>query len=272
MLGPAAWFLARGATCEVFTDGARVMRLALDDEARLTMQAQVQRALGVPAVPVLDQGAAPDGRAWVLEPHLHGDDIPPGPAGWGDLGRALATLHARPGTGWGRLMDRPGPLVGEAGTPTEGVRTRLPDVWPLGPTPLTDQALVRADPALLGPIQGQRDAILTAIREPAGALHTDLHGGQLLWRGGRLLALMDFGDAARGPLAWDLASVAFFHGWAVADHVAGGAGIRMGAEAAAFGLLLAQHRARRALEEQKRTRAVAFAWHCIEQLGRVNPG
>ncbi|GGK98653.1 phosphotransferase [Deinococcus radiotolerans] len=266
VLGPGARFLARGATCVVFTDGLRVLRAALSGEARLIMQAEVQRALGSPAAPVRGQGVTPDGRTWVLEPHLRGDDIPPAPAGWADLGRALAALHALPGAGWGRLMDRPGPLRGEAATPEDGVRSRLPDVWPLGPTALADQALIRAAPGLLGPVQGQRDAVRAAVRGPVGALHTDLHGGQLLWRGGRLLALLDFGDAARGPLAWDLASAAFFHGWAAAAHVTAAAGEVRSEDVAAFGLLLAQHRAARVRHAQALERAVTFARDCLRRL------
>jgi aminoglycoside phosphotransferase (APT) family kinase protein len=104
---------------------------------------------------------------------------------------------------------------------------------------------------------------------PSALCHTDLHGGQLRWQGGRLAALLDFGDAAIGPPAWDIASVAWFHGWSAAEEIAQGVGLRCDHPVALFGLLLAFHRANRAAEQgspQRSAEAAAFARSCLSRL------
>lgn len=128
ILGPDARFLASGATCAVYTDGRRALRLASDPQARLTMQATLQRKLRAahqPVPQVLEVGLSPSGRAFCLETLVAGDDGGPSAAGWADLERTLGALHALPHAGFGVLQDRADTSVGLASTPTRGLRTRL---------------------------------------------------------------------------------------------------------------------------------------------------
>ncbi|MFC6661917.1 aminoglycoside phosphotransferase family protein [Deinococcus multiflagellatus] len=186
--------------------------------------------------------------------------------GWADLGRALRVLHALPHSGHGLLADDARVLQGQAQDPGAGVRSRLPSAWPFGPLPLDQQPLVQADRSL----QPHLDALTPEFQRAAGAptrvCHTDLHAGQLIWRGGRLAALLDFGDAACVPAAWDVASAAYFHGWAAAAQVAAAAGLPCDEDAALFGLLLAQHRAARARRREQMAQAVGFAHGCLGRL------
>jgi homoserine kinase type II len=52
-----------------------------------------------------------------------------------------------------------------------------------------------------------RDAVLEAVRRdlPSGLVHGDLFRDNVLWRGGRIAALLDFESAHEGPFAYDLA-------------------------------------------------------------------
>ncbi|PTA67467.1 aminoglycoside phosphotransferase family protein [Deinococcus arcticus] len=274
LLGPGAQLLSRGATCVAFTDGRRVARLALGPGARLGVQALLQRRLaaqGVPVPPVLATGTLRGEQAYCVDILMGGDGLPPSPEGWTDLGRALRVLHALPCSGHGLLADRADLLRGVAPDPEAGVRSRLPEAWPLGTVPLDRQPLVQADPALHAPLARCAEALQRAAHAPSRVCHTDLHAGQLVWRGGRLSALLDFGDAACVPAAWDVASVAYFHGWAAAEQVAAAAGLPEAQDAALFGLLLAQHRAARARRREQLGQAVAFAHGCLSRLATWTP-
>lgn len=272
ILGPTARFLSMGATCEVYTDGERVLRLAHGPEARLSSQASVMRALsaaGVPVPEVLEVGWLPTGRAFSLESFVAGDDAGPSREGWGDLGRALGVLHALPHAGFGVLEDRGGDLQGVASTPADGLRTRL-KAWPLNGSRLSAQPLIHHAPDLALPLAALEPELWQVAETPSTLCHTDLHAGQFRWQAGRLAALLDFGDAAIGPPAWDVASVAYFHGWNAAELVAGAAAESCGRNAALFGLLLAFHRAGRAAEQgrpQRLADAAAFARGCLNRLG-----
>ncbi|UBV42928.1 aminoglycoside phosphotransferase family protein [Deinococcus taeanensis] len=253
----------------MFTDRVKVLRVARPAEAQLGMQAQIQlhlSGLGLPAAPVLRQGTLPGGQAFTLELQGAGDGQPPSPAGWGALGRVLGTLHALTGPGSGRLLDRSEGPLGSAATPELGVLSRLPEVWPLGSLPLRGQPLTQGAPDLWASLARQEAEVRRVVRQAPGLVHTDLHGGQLVWRRGRLAALLDFGDAARGVRVWDVASIALFHGWRTARHVAGAAGGLAVRDAAAFGLLLAQHRARLAQNQAARERAAAYVWSCLARI------
>jgi aminoglycoside phosphotransferase (APT) family kinase protein len=275
ILGPSARFLAAGASCTVFTDGSRALRLATGPGARLCVQAALQRALhaaGVPVARVLEVGTLPHGRAFCLETRVAGDDAGPSEAGWADLGRALGTLHALPHGGFGVLENREDAFMGTARTPDAGLQTRL-TAWPCGTRPLRGQALIQHAPDLAAPLAALKDDLRRVAQKPAALCHTDLHAGQLRWQGGRLAALLDFGDAAVGPPAWDVAGVAYFHGWAAAARAARAAGLPCGGDAALFGLLLALHRAHRAAAQGRpevRAQATAFARGCLERLGKAS--
>ncbi len=271
ILGPTARLLAAGATCDVYTDGKRVLRLALGPEARLSSQAGIMRALSVAGVPVpevLEVGLLPTGRVFSLESFVAGDDAGPSREGWADLGRALGALHTLPHAGFGVLENRDGDLLGIATTPADGLRTRL-KAWPLNRGKLSAQPLIHHAPDLALPLAALEPELWQVAETPSALCHTDLHVGQFLWQGGRLAALLDFGDAAIGPPAWDIASVAYFHGWNVAEMVAETASLRCDRNAALFGLLLTFHRAGRAAEQnrpQRLAECVGFARSCLNRL------
>ncbi|WP_165795220.1 phosphotransferase family protein [Deinococcus koreensis] len=259
----------------MYTDGARVLRLAAPragESARLTVQAAIQRSLiaaGVPTPQVLEVGTLDSGRTYLLEGLAQGDDSGPAAQGWADLGRALAALHALPRSGYGLLEDRDDELRGVARTLGGGLLSRLNLTWPFDASDPNAQALIAAAPDLLAPLLDVRAELLGLTGRPAALCHTDLHGEQFRWQGGRLTALLDFGDAAVGPPEWDVASLAFFHGWPVAAQVAHAAGCPCGREAALFGLLLSLHHAHRATalrRPDRLDRAAAFGRSCARRL------
>lgn len=282
ILGPSARFLASGATCVAFTDARRVVRLAdphPGKNVRLTVEAAVRQALraaGVPTPEVLEVGLLPSGRAFTVDTLACGDGRGPSPAGWADLGHALAVLHSLRHSGYGLLEDRGDAFRGLASTPADGLCTRLEEAWPFGTTSLSTHPLIVAAPDLAEPLAGLEGDLRDVIGGRTALCHTDLHGGQFHWREGRLAALLDFGDAAIGPPAWDVASLAYFHGWGVAERVARPTALPCGREAALFGLLLAFHRASRAVtlsRPARMTEAVAFARGCLARLawGKSSP-
>ncbi|WP_216318015.1 phosphotransferase family protein [Deinococcus aestuarii] len=275
LLGSLTTFLAFGATCTAYTDGRRVVRLARPNPGktvRFRVDAGIRRALREKAVPTpepLSTGTLPDGRPFSVDAFARGDDSGPSAEGWRDLGRALAALHALPHGAFGLLQDRPDSFAGVASTPAEGLRSRLQDAWPFGPTELEDHPLVGAAPELASPLLALRDDLENVTRGRTALCHTDLHVGQFRWRHGRLAALLDFGDASVGPPAWDVASLALFHGWEVAAQVAEAAEVPNGRQAILFGLLLSLHHARRSItlgRPARMTAAVAFARACLRHL------
>lgn len=225
-------------------------------------------AAGVPVPEVLEVGLLPTGRVFSLESFVAGDDAGPSREGWADLGRALGALHTLPHAGFGLLEDRSGALHGIASTPADGLCTRL-KAWPLNGGRLSAQPLIHHVPDLAFPLAALEPELWQVAETPSALCHTDLHAGQFLWQGGRLAALLDFGDAAIGPPAWDVASVAYFHGWNAAELVVGAASESCDQNAALFGLLLAFHRAGRAAEQgrpQRLAESVAFARSCLNRL------
>lgn len=273
VLGTHPQFLATGATCVVFTDGQRVLRLSDPNPgkaARFQVDAQIRRRLreaGLPTPQTLEVGALPGGRTYSLDAPAFGDDSPPSRDGWADLGRALKVLHALAHTGYGLLQDRPDELHGLASTPQQGIHTRLQQVWPFDEQPLSAHPLVWAAPELAPALTELAGDLRKAIQAPTAVCHTDLHQNQFQWRGGRLAFCLDFGDASAFPPAWDIASIAYFHGWEVAALVADAAGLPCGRAVALLGVLLAFHRASRALggHPQQKDQAVAFARACLSR-------
>ncbi len=136
-----------------------------------------------------------------------------------DLGRLLATLHGLPAEGRGLLEDRADTLRGRATTPAEGVLSRWGQQWPFDGRPLLAHPIARHAPDLIAPLGDLREPLLRYVDPSAqvGVCHTDLFGAHTLVRDGRLAALMDFGDAAIVPVAFDFASFAYYHaahrGW-----------------------------------------------------------
>ena len=264
--------LAHGATCTVFTNGSQVVRISDPNPgkaARFRVDAQVRQklhALGVPTTLTSDIGVLPDGRAFSVEGLVKGDDLPPSGRGWQQLSEAIHALHTLNFTGYGLLEDREDVLHGSQPTPEDGFRSRLQDAWPFHSGSLQTQPLIWLEQTLSEPIQALEDELRALAHLPACVCHTDLHLNQWVWRGGELAAFLDFGDASIGPPEWDWASLAYFHGWDSAGKLAGQ---RLGRPVALFGLLLAFHRASRAVtlnRPGRKAEAVAFARSCLERL------
>ena len=136
-----------------------------------------------------------------------------------DLGRLLARLHTLPVEGRGALADRADAIRGVASTPTEGLLSRWGRLWPYDGRALLAHPVARHAPDLIGALGGLREPLLryTDPSAQVGVCHTDLYASHLLVRDGRLAAVMDFGDAAIVPVAFDLASFAYYYaahrGW-----------------------------------------------------------
>jgi Ser/Thr protein kinase RdoA (MazF antagonist) len=70
-------------------------------------------------------------------------------------------------------------------------------------------------------MDARRNEVSEALLDgPTVVLHSDLHPMNVLDDEGRL-TFIDFGEALVGPLAWDLAAIAFFIDWSVADTLIG---------------------------------------------------
>ncbi|MFC4452651.1 aminoglycoside phosphotransferase family protein [Deinococcus sonorensis] len=266
--------LARGATSEVYRAGEVVVRLG-SPFSSFHADVAIRRLLlaaGQPVAEPLDHGTLPDGRPYALDRFVPGGPLEPaGTAQARQLGALLAALQRLPCTGYGLLHPDRDPLVGQARTPLAGLQTRLQDVWPLGASTLEQHPLTAGQPRLWPELERLRPDLLALADAPAVLNHTDLHPAQLHWDAdGRLLALLDFGDAARGPAGWDVASFGYFHGWtlvpALLDGLEAPAGLER--EAQLMGVLLAFHRASRATA-QRRPPALEHARHVLRQMLRL---
>lgn len=136
-----------------------------------------------------------------------------------DLGRLLATLHALPHEGYGYLEDRADRLRGTTDGGSLEFLSRWERLWPYDGRPLLAHPIARLASDLLAPLGELREPLLR-YADPAtqvGVCHTDLYADHLLVRDGRLAAVLDFGDASIVPVAFDLASFAYYHaahrGW-----------------------------------------------------------
>lgn len=264
--------LARGATCTVYTNGVQVVRLSDPNPgktARFRVDAQVRRKLreqGIPTPETHQLGQLPGGRAFSLEGLVKGDDIPPSPRGWQQLSEAIQALHRLDFTGYGLLEDREDLLNGSQSDAEDGFRSRLEQAWPFHPGSVTSRPLIWLDKELREPIQALEEELRALANLPVCVCHTDLHLNQWVWRNAELAAFLDFGDASIGPPEWDWASLAYFHGW---DSAARLANQELTREVALFGLLLAFHRASRAVSlnrPHRKAEAVQFARSCLERL------
>ena len=256
----------------MYTDGTLALRISdphPEKAAPLHIDALIRAELlraGIPTPQTRELGHLPDGRAYSLETLIRGDDSAPSALGWQELGQALAVLHALPHQGYGLLQNRDDRVVGRCAGAEQGFQSRLEHAWPFDGRPLSAKALVWLAPELTDPLTRLEEELRALAKLPTAVCHTDLHRAQCIWRGGRLAALLDFGDASIGPAAWDWASLAYFHGWAVAGQVSGQP---LGRQVPLFGLLLAFHRASRAVvlnRPERGQEAVAFARSCLERL------
>ena len=142
------------------------------------------------------------------------DTIPDGAAT--DLGRFLAALHGLPVEGYGRLEDRADMLRGSESEHRAGILSRWwPELWPFDGRALLSHPVVPAAHVLVTTIATLREGLLR-FEEPRtqfALAHTDLNGSHIFVEDGRLAGVLDFGDAAIVPPAFDIASFAFHFGW-----------------------------------------------------------
>jgi aminoglycoside phosphotransferase (APT) family kinase protein len=223
-------FLASGANSHVYklktNDGDLVLRLSGDINANYHVDAAIRRQLlGQPVAEPIASGSfsaanTSNSLAWSLDRlvrdvHPTAGNVPE--RACMELGAFLAQLHALPTQGFGLLRNERRILVGRADSPVAGLRTRLSFLWPY------DDITAHAGLELLRPwlmsLNRLQDQVKTAFDGPLVLCHSDLHAQQLvIWRK-QLTAVLDFGDAAVGPVAWDMASFAYFHGWQQTDFV-----------------------------------------------------
>lgn len=249
-------FLAVGATCRVYRAGQTVLRIG---QGRFAVDAELRRTLLRLGVPVAAPLAV--GEGWSLDAFVGGAALSRlGSRQAAQIGAAAAALHSLPVLGWGLLHDQVGPFVASAPTLPEGTQTRLTDAWPFGTLPLKKHLLIRFAPDLLDRVAPLEEPLLALADAVPVINHSDLHREQLLFEGGRLSGLLDFGDAVAGPPGWDAASFAYFWGWRqLPAFLAGYGSPGLEAQARLMAVPLAFHRASRA----------AAAFSKAEQLRRL---
>jgi aminoglycoside phosphotransferase (APT) family kinase protein len=227
--------LGRGVTAMAWRAEVRgeslVVLVELPDApepANLLARAAVQAALaerGLPcAAPVATYGS--DGIADPLEgrhPWLVTAFTPGEPAAavleapaLGDLGRLLAGLHSIRADGYGLLEDRADAIRGRESDRNAGLVSRWqPEIWPYDGRPLVAHPVARLTTPHVGALAALRDQLLRYGDAPAAVAlaHTDLNPAHIFIEDGRLTGLIDWGDAAIVPPAFDIASFAYYFGW-----------------------------------------------------------
>ncbi|QGG96185.1 phosphotransferase family protein [Actinomarinicola tropica] len=188
-----------------------VVKRSLAGARSLRMEHQALVVAEGCAVTTPDPVALDDAGAWFGRPALVMTRVPgradlhDGRRGaWiGDLAEAMAAVHATP---------LPDPL------PDALARRHAWESWgsPRGehlrPTPLVERALV---------VAAQLRTDLAADPPATALVHHDLHPGNATWRRGRLVGLVDWAEARRGPAVADVAycavDLATSHGERAAD-------------------------------------------------------
>lgn len=126
-------------------------------------------------------------------------------------------------SGFGPLVDAPGPPRGEADSIRDGVLGRWcwARCWPFDHTDLAGHPLADRDPAAAVALEARTRQVLDAADGPLGVVHSDLHPEHLLASPhGDLTGVLDFGDAFVGSTAWDLALLHWYYGARAAQDVA----------------------------------------------------
>lgn len=164
-----------------------------------------------------------------VAPRLHGRPVNYGetfpPRFAAELGRLLGDLHRLDASGFGPLEDDARILHGRSSSSWAGVVDRWfhASIWPFDGSDLSSHAVTNVAPHLVGAIEGLRPQIVEAIEGPIGVVHSDLHRQHLLVDGaGQLGAVLDFGDAFRGAVAWDFALLHWYYGAENTARVAAG--------------------------------------------------
>jgi Ser/Thr protein kinase RdoA (MazF antagonist) len=137
-----------------------------------------------------------------------------------DLGTLLAALHSIPCEGYGLLEDTADAVRGrETERGAAMVGRWYEGLWPFDGRALLTHPLARVEPRLLEPVGALRGALLRYAEPPAAAAvcHTDVNPSHVLVREGLLAGLIDFGDVAIVPPAFDIASFAYYSGWTAVE-------------------------------------------------------
>ncbi|BBC72037.1 aminoglycoside phosphotransferase [Altererythrobacter sp. B11] len=188
-----------GATLVELADGRRIVA---KDGALAEAEGAMLRAIaetGAPAPAVIHAGGG-----LLLMDHVETDGSAPGASGWADLARVLELLHGPTGETYGWGTDHAfGPVaIPNAASPSWTAFWR-------------DNRLLchldRLGPRLGGRLEqlGARLGELIPEHPPAALLHGDLWGGNLLFNGGRVAALID-PACYRGHREVDLAMLTLF--------------------------------------------------------------
>lgn len=141
-----------------------------------------------------------------------------------ELGQMLCVLHSIPVSGFGRLAERKDVLCGLQSDEPSGLLARWcwAKLWPLDSSALIHHPIAMLAPRLLDQLgQIEADLIDACQGQSVCLVHTDLHGEHIFTMEERLTGLIDFGAAFVGGLAWDFASLAFYHGWTVVHEALG---------------------------------------------------
>lgn len=167
-----------------------------EDEARLLTDLA---ARGVPvAVPsIVEIGDV----ACSVAPEIPGEPVRPGewtPELVGELHEALRILHETPP---------------DLAVETDVVaRFHLARTWPFDGADPADHPVADRWPERLAALVALAPEIRRAGAAPATVVHTDLHWDHILVADGRLMGILDFGDAFAGPPGWDHACLRYYHG------------------------------------------------------------
>ncbi len=132
------------------------------------------------------------------------------------LGKLLRALHDLPGTGYGWLRVNADGWFADHETPLGGARQRWAEnpLWPLDATTLESHVVAQLAPDLLPALRTVQPRLLQAASEGQGVIsHTDLHRNHLYVQGEFLTGVIDFGDVAILPPAWEFAILAHNYGW-----------------------------------------------------------
>lgn len=223
-------FLAKGATCEVWRLSAENRSYALKiirEEGRVfdgRIDAFIRRRVvengGALVAPLLDSESFDqtlNGKRWILEPFIAGHHPQRGrlpKAVCARLGETLAALHDISVDRFGRPSEvLSQTVIGKKSDAFDGVAQRfenpIPETWA---DHYIHPSLAEA-PDLSARISTRLSAVSEQIRHSQPVLcHTDVHEKQLICASDKLVALIDFGEAAILDRHWDLGSVLYFHG------------------------------------------------------------
>jgi aminoglycoside phosphotransferase (APT) family kinase protein len=158
-----------------------------------------------------------------LTSFVPGTRLRPEPTDWAAAGIAafLRLLHSIPATGFGPLVEVDGQLIGRSGHAEAGLVAAFEGLplWPFGGVQLDEHPALVDRPELASAIEGHALAIRrAALGGHPVIVHSDLHEENILEDDGRL-GFIDFGECFVGAAGWDIAAIAYFGGWPLAEGV-----------------------------------------------------